>query len=73
MEARGALRQAQGRLRLAGCPYRLRVHPGRNSPYLHVYEIRRGGRTQSAKGYWAGSDDDLKGMVEVFAAGPATP
>ena len=66
MEARGALKQAQGRLRLAGCPYRLRVHPGRNSPYLHVYETRRGGRTQSAKGYRAGNDDDLKALVEVL-------
>ncbi len=66
MEARGALKQAQRRLRLAGCPYRLRVHPGRNSPYLHVYETRRGGRTQSAKGYRAGNDDDLKALVEVL-------
>jgi hypothetical protein len=31
-----------------------------------VYETRRGGRTQSAKGYRTGNDDDLKALVEVL-------
>ncbi len=66
MEPRGTLKQALERLRLAACPYRIRLHPGRSSPYLHVYETRRGGRTQSARGYRRDNDQDLQELVELL-------
>ena len=51
MRARGALQQAACCLRLAVCPCRIRLHPGRNSPCCYVYETCAGRRRQSARGY----------------------
>ena len=51
MRPRSDLQQAACRLRLAACPYRVRLHPGRNSPYYYVYETCTGGRSQSARGF----------------------
>ena len=68
MLPRGALQQACSRLRLAGCPYRIRLHPGRNSPYLYVYETQRGGRSQSARGFRVDQEDDLPALVELLLA-----
>ena len=68
MQPRSALQQASCRLRLAACPYRIRLHPGRNSPYYYVYETRAGGRSQSARGYRIDRDGDLGELVELLIA-----
>ena len=68
MHPRSALQQASCRLRLAACPYRIRLHPGRNSPYYYVYETRAGGRSQSARGYRIDRDGDLGELVELLLA-----
>ena len=68
MQPRSALQQASCRLRLAACPYRIRLHPGRNSPYYDVYETRAGGRSQSARGYRIDRDGDLGELVELLLA-----
>ncbi|MEB3354168.1 MAG: hypothetical protein VKM34_08030 [Cyanobacteriota bacterium] len=68
MQRRSAQQQAFCRLRLAACPYRIRLHPGRNSPYDDVYETRTGGRSQSARGYRIDRDGDLGELVKPLLA-----
>lgn len=63
MRARGALRQAACRLRLAACPYHIRLHPGWNSSDCDVYKTRAGGRRQSARGYRIDQDGDLGSLL----------
>lgn len=66
MRARGAYQQGLARLRLAGCPYRIRQHPTRSSPYLYVYETCRGGKHQVAKAYRLDQDSDVEDLVSLL-------
>lgn len=68
MRPRSDLQQAACRLRLAACPYRVRLHPGRNSPYYYVYETCTGGRSQSARGFRVDREGDLGELVELLLA-----
>ena len=68
MRPRSDLQQAACRLRLAACPYRVRLNPGRNSPYYYVYETCTGGRSQSARGFRVDREGDLGELVELLLA-----
>jgi len=57
MRGKSGLEQATQRLRLAGCPWRVRENPNGRSSYPVVYETRRGGRSMAAKRFPL--DDDL--------------
>ena len=66
MGPRGALQQAASRLRMAACPWRIRRHPTGNSPFVYVYETRRGGRSQAARGYRIENDREVQQLVDLL-------
>lgn len=78
MRGRSGLEQAIQRLRLAGCPWRVRENPNGRSPYPVVYETRRGGRSMAAKRFPLDDDNALeelaslllKAQKEMLAGGP---
>lgn len=64
MRAKSVLVQSIERLRLAGCPYRIRSRP--RSPYLTIYETRRKGRAQTAKGFSVDDDNSVLRLTELL-------
>jgi integrase len=65
MIPRNALAQANGRLKLAACPYRLRE---RSSQYLYVYETKRGGRRRSAQAFRADDPAAVNQLTDLLLA-----
>jgi integrase len=66
MIPRNALAQAKSRLDLAACPYRLRVRS--KSPYLYVYETRKGGRNKAAHSFRADDPVAVNKLTELLLA-----
>ena len=66
MRGRSGLEQAIQRLRLAGCPWRVRENPNGRSPYPVVYETRRGGRSMAAKRFPLDDDSALEDLASLL-------
>ena len=66
MLPRTALAQATTRLQVAGCPYRIRQRS--KSPYLTVYETKKGGRAISARNYEADNPEAAYQLAEILLA-----
>lgn len=65
MIPRNPLTQATTRLRLAGCPYQVRRRL--KSPYLTVYETKKGGRSQATR-FEANDPTALNRLTELLLA-----
>ena len=69
MRGKSALDQAIQRLRLAGCPWRIRANPNGRSPFPLVYETCRGGRSMAAKRFPIDDDSALEELTTLLLQG----